>query len=88
MATKKSTRQPVGYGRPPLATRFRKGHSGNPKGRPKGARNRIGCHVDLDSLVRIMNRRTTLAATRIKAAKTILDIVAGPAFVDDFEDLD
>jgi Family of unknown function (DUF5681) len=31
--------QPVGYGRPPEATRFRKGVSGNPRGRPKGARN-------------------------------------------------
>jgi hypothetical protein len=29
----------VGYGRPPLATRFRAGQSGNPRGRPKGARN-------------------------------------------------
>lgn len=29
----------VGYGRPPLATRFRKGQSGNPKGRPRGAKN-------------------------------------------------
>jgi hypothetical protein len=29
----------VGYGRPPLATRFRVGQSGNPRGRPKGARN-------------------------------------------------
>jgi Family of unknown function (DUF5681) len=29
----------VGYGRPPLATRFRPGQSGNPRGRPKGARN-------------------------------------------------
>jgi hypothetical protein len=28
----------VGYGRPPLATRFRPGRSGNPRGRPKGAR--------------------------------------------------
>ena len=29
----------VGYGKPPLATRFRKGMSGNPRGRPRGARN-------------------------------------------------
>jgi hypothetical protein len=29
----------VGYGRPPLATRFRAGQSGNPRGRPRGAKN-------------------------------------------------
>ena len=29
----------VGYGRPPMMTRFRPGQSGNPRGRPKGARN-------------------------------------------------
>ena len=28
---------PVGYKRPPAAFRFKKGQSGNPKGRPKGA---------------------------------------------------
>lgn len=30
----------VGYARPPAASRFRKGQSGNPQGRPRGARNR------------------------------------------------
>jgi Family of unknown function (DUF5681) len=31
--------QEVGYGRPPRAHRFKPGQSGNPRGRPKGAKN-------------------------------------------------
>lgn len=30
----------VGYASPPEASRFRKGKSGNPRGRPKGAKNK------------------------------------------------
>lgn len=29
----------VGYGKPPRATRFKPGQSGNPKGRPRGSKN-------------------------------------------------
>ena len=31
----------VGHGKPPVHTRFKPGQSGNPHGRPKGARNRL-----------------------------------------------
>ena len=35
---RRSAEYQVGYGRPPQHTRFPKGQSGNPKGRPKGSR--------------------------------------------------
>lgn len=36
-----------GYGKPPKETRFKPGQSGNPKGRPKGAKNkRPGLHEE------------------------------------------
>jgi hypothetical protein len=34
-----TTHDGIGYGKPPMHTRFRAGQSGNPKGRPKGSRN-------------------------------------------------
>ena len=35
---KKTRNDEVGYGKPPRATQFKKGQSGNIKGRPKGSK--------------------------------------------------
>ena len=44
----------VGYGKPPRANRFKPGQSGNPKGRPKGAKN------ELTILREVMNRKIAI----------------------------
>ena len=44
----------VGYARPPQDSRFRKGKSGNPKGRPKGAKGvRTIVNAALDETIRV-----------------------------------
>lgn len=43
--------QKVGYKRPPLRTRFKKGKSGNPNGRPPGALNKKTIHDQVAKLL-------------------------------------
>ena len=38
MQAKDNAKYTVGFGKPPRRTRFKKGRSGNPKGRPRGSR--------------------------------------------------
>ncbi len=69
----------IGYGKPPITGRFRKGTSGNPKGRPKEARNfKTDVREVLNSKVaitengrtrRVTSQRATLMRLREKALK-------------------
>ena len=50
----------VGYGKPPKHTQFKKGHSGNRQGRPKGAVNKITDESILTHVAREAYREVTV----------------------------
>jgi hypothetical protein len=58
----------VGYGRPPAATRFKPGQSGNPKGRPKGSLNlKTDLRNELSETIHIREGERSLKVSKQRA---------------------
>ncbi len=58
----------VGYGKPPLQSRFQPGQSGNPKGRPKGSLNLAA------ALNRALKEKVTVVENGRRKSLTKLDV--------------
>ncbi len=72
----------VGYGKPPKSGQFKKGQSGNPKGRPKGAKGvKASLKRELTSTINVRERgrEIKLSKAEVLAKGLIADALKGDA---------
>ena len=75
----------VGYGKPPKATRFKKGQSGNPKGRPQKSKN-MNTLLD-EELDRLITLRQDGRARQISTREAIVKQMIQGALKGDIRQL-
>jgi hypothetical protein len=63
---------PVGYGKPPVHTRFKKGQSGNPGGRPRGISHGRAMALALKKFYRPVTVREGNKVTKMPAIQAVL----------------
>ena len=66
-----SSNYEVGYGKPPVSSRFKAGQSGNPSGRPKGSKNRPKRAPELERLKAIILKEGYRKVTVTDAGRQI-----------------
>ena len=70
----------VGYGNPPKRSQFKKGTSGNPKGRPKGSRNiatEVARALEEKVVINVGGQRKTITKREAAATQLINQAASG-----------